>query len=478
VNTYGPGAGDRLIRFIETFGRVTKGKGAGQLLVMRPWQRALLTDLTARPYRRALVGLPRKNGKSALASGIALYGLIADDEPGAEVYSVAADREQARIVFGMARRMVELDPSLSKAIKVYRDFLVHPATDSRYKVVSAEAYTKEGLSPSLVIFDEVHAQPNRELWDVFSLAMGAREHPLMLGITTAGVRYDSTGRDSLCYGLWQYGNRVLSGEVDDPSFFMRWWAAPDGADHTDPAVWRAANPAFGDFLFADDFESAVKSTPENEYRTKRLNQWVSTQAAWLPAGAWEAREVAAPPLPEGADVVLGFDGSFSGDCTALVACTPEGRLQVVELWERPQDAAPGWRVDPSEVETAVLSACQRWRVLEIAADPYRWQRDMAAWADAGLPVVEYPQSNTRMIPATARFYDAVMDGLVEHDGDPRLARHVGNCVTKLTPAGPKVQKDHKDSPRKIDLAVAAIVAYDRATSYRADEQRDPQLIIL
>lgn len=467
-------SGDRVASFIERFCRNVKGKGAGELLVLKPWQRHLLNDLMAKPYRRALIGLPRKNGKSALGAGIALYGLVADGEGGAEVYSVAADREQARIVFGMAKSMVELDPELSRVLKCYRDSIEYKATGSRYKVLSAEAYTKEGLSPSLTVFDEVHAQPNRELWDVFSLAMGARENPLILGITTAGVRYDSTGRDSLCYEMWQYGNKVLSGEVDDPDFFFRWFCAPDGADHTDPAVWRIANPALGDFLYEADLAAAVRPTPENEFRTKRLNQWVTTATAWLPTGSWDCC-AATRTVPEGAPVVLGFDGSFSGDSTALVGCTLDGHLFVVGCWEKPQTAGPEWRVDPGEVEATVRDACDRWEVLEIAADPHLWKRELLEWAESDLPVVEYPQTNNRMIPATAEFYNAVMDRKLTHDSDPRLTRHVGNCITKITPAGPKVSKDHKDSPRKIDLAVAAIMAHDRALEYR--DPPEPQILV-
>ena len=467
--------GERLISFIERFCRVTKGKNAGQLLQMRPWQRHLLRDLCAHPYRRALIGLPRKNGKSATGAGIGLFGLVADGEDGAEVYSVAADREQARIVFGMAKRMVELDPELSKVLTVFRDTIEYRATGSRYKVLSAEAYTKEGLSPSLVIFDEVHAQPNRELWDVFSLAMGAREHPLLLGITTAGVKYDSTGRDSLCYDLWQYGNRVLSGEVEDPDFFMRWFAAPQGADHTDPEVWAVANPALGDFLYEDDLRAAVRVTPENEFRVKRLNQWVATATAWLPTGAWDLC-AATRTVPSGAAIVLGFDGSFSGDSTALVGCTVEDQhLFVVGCWEKPSGRGPEWRVDPAEVEAAVRDACSEYEVLEIAADPHLWKRELLEWAEDDLPVVEYPQSNNRMVPATAQFYNAVMDRKLSHDGDPRLTRHVNNCITKVTPSGPKVAKDHKESPRKIDLAVAAIMAHDRAIEYR--DPPEPQILV-
>jgi phage terminase large subunit-like protein len=458
--------------------RVTKDSvaaGTGEPLVLREWQRKVLGHLYARRpdgrlrHRQALVGVARKNGKSALGAGLGLYGLLCGPT-GGEVYSCAADKEQARIVFGVARRMVELEPDLASACKVYRDVIEFPDTGSIYRVLSAEAFTKEGLGPTKVIFDEVHAQPNRELWDVMALASGARIDPLLLGITTAGVRSDSTGQDSLCYTLYQYGKRVAAGEVDDPSFFMAWWEPVDPeADHREQATWRKANPGFGDLVAAEDFASAVLRTPEPEYRTKRCNQWVSTTEAWLPHGAWD-RCAAERPIPPLAEVVLGFDGSFSNDSTALVAVevgeTPH--VAVVECWERKLTDDPSWRVPIIEVEDAIRDACRRWQVREIVCDPFRWARTYQTLEAEGLPIVEFPQSPQRMVPATQRFYEAVLNKALTHSGDPRLARHVSNCVLRVDSRGSRLSKDSKTSPRKIDLAVAAVMALHRAAEMPAE----------
>jgi phage terminase large subunit-like protein len=461
--------------FAENLLKVTKdsvGGSAGAPMVLRGWQQGMTGRLLARKsngrlrHRQALIGVPRKNGKSALGAGIALYGL-AFGPAGGEVFSCAADKEQARIVFGTARKMIELEPSFSGAFKVYRDAIELPATGSVYRVLSAEAFTKEGLNPHLVLFDEVHAQPNRELWDVMALATGARLEPLMVGITTAGVKSDSSGGDSLCYGMYQYGQRVASGEIDDPSFYFEWWGMPEGSDHRDPDMWRMANPGFGDIVSEDDFHSAVLRTPEAEFRTKRGNQWVSTAQAWLPTGAWDS--VAAPDIeiPAGADVVLGFDGSFNNDSTALVAVwTPEGdrlpHVDVVAAWEKPQGSANGWAVPIIDVEDEIRQACRRWQVREIVCDPYRWARTYQILEDEGLPVVEFPQSPGRMIPATARFYEAVLNNGLTHSGDARLSRHLSNCVIRTDSRGSRLSKDSKGSPRKIDLAVSAVMALERA----------------
>ena len=182
-------------------------------------------------------------------------------------------------------------------------------------------------------------------------------------------------------------------------------------------------------------------------------------------------------MPEdGCTVVLGFDGSFSGDASVVVGVTVEDvpRVFLVRAWERQPTDRDDWRVDIAEVEATILDACQRWRVLEVACDPYRWQRSMEAMAAAGAPVVEYPSTSpSRMVTACAKFYDAVTSGTVRHDHDPLLARHLDNCVVKVDRLGPRIVKEHRGSPRKIDAAVAAVIAFDRATARREMPEHEP-----
>lgn len=464
------GDGELVGDFGEAVCRVTKDSvaaPAGQLLAWRPWQRQILEHLLARradgrlKHRQALIGMPRKNGKSSLGAPVALGSLILGPQ-GGEVYSCAGDREQARVVFGMARRMVELDPELSDLLKVYRDVIEFPKTGSIYRVLSAEAYTKEGLNPHLVLFDEVHVQPNRELWDVMALAMGARLEPLLVGITTPGVQTDSTGGDSLCYSMYQYGCRVAAGEVTDPSFFFAWWEPHAGieADHRDPKVWRESNPGFGDLVAREDFEQAVLRTPEAEFRTKRTGQWVSSTTAWLPAGAWESLKDERP-VPDGERVVLAFDGSFSGDSTGLTVHSVEDRhVDVVECWERP-DGVAEWHADFDEVELKVRQAFERWQVQELIYDPRIWQQLFGRLESEGYPVVAMPQG-VRMIEAAQSFFEAVTGSEITQSGEPRLARHLRNAVVKPSPQGPRVQKETPNSPRKIDLGICAVMGDHRA----------------
>jgi phage terminase large subunit-like protein len=411
--------------------------------------------------------MARKNGKSALAASAGLSALTLGGN-GSEIYSCAADRDQARIVFGTARRMVELDEELSSMFTLYKDVIEYKDKGSVYRVLSAEAYTKEGLNPSpIVIFDEVHAQPNRELWDVMSLAGGARADSLLLGITTAGVKTQSNGQDSLCYSLYQYGQKLVKKELVDPSFFFAWWEPNNPeADHRNKQLWIESNPGFGDIVDAEDFESAVLRTPEAEFRTKRTNTFVSTATAWLPTGSWE-QLIDKERMPEpGEDVILAFDGAFSNDSTALVAWLLGGdkpHLMVVGLWERPDDAEQGWHVPVAEVEQTIIDTARdgRFSVKEIVFDPARWQRTFMILDEEGLPVVQYPNSAERMVPATQKFYEAVVNESFTHDGDERLARHISNCVTKQSSRGVMVAK--ASSKRKVDAAVASIFGYDRAT---------------
>jgi phage terminase large subunit-like protein len=467
------------VDFINTFVTLTKDSVAGntgEAIRLRPWQEKLLEETLVLDQnglfqkRTALWGMARKNGKSALVTGLGLWFLFNGDD-GGEVYSCAAEKEQARITFGDARKIIEREPELASMCNIYRDVIEMPSTGSIWRVLSAEAYSKEGLNPSAVIMDECHALPNRELWDVMQLAQASRRQPIMLATTTCGVKTDTTGQDSTAYQLYKYGQQVASGEIDDPSFYMAWWQAPVDSDHRTEATWIAANPAYGDLNSKSDFESMVKRTPEAEFRTKRCNQWVSGQNAWLPAGVWGTLR-SDYQLSEDAEIILGVDGSFSGDTTAIVGVTiPKTKedkpyVFLVKAWEKQPTDTAEWRVDTIEVEETIKMFCQKYRnVKEIAFDPFRWQRSMAVLQDLDLPIVEFPcTSPRRMIPACQKVFDSVTEATLIHDGNPLLARHLDNCMLKIDSMGARIVKESRNSSRKIDAAVAFVMAYDRATS--------------
>lgn len=453
----------RIDAFAREYLRVPKGKGAGAPFRLRPWQRDLVKQMyppTGSRPRQGLVSMPRGNGKSGLAAALALYGLLADDETGAQVLVVASDERQARIVFNAARRMVQLDSRLSEQVQIYRDQLYVPATDSAMFPLPAEEAALQGYDPSLVIVDELHVVTEK-VWNAVALAAGKREQSLTLAISTPA---DSV--DSIMWRLVEYGRA----NPDDRQFRLVEYAAPDGCAIDDEAAWKAANPALGDFLHVDALETTLKTTREEAFRRYRLGQWVGRADSWIPWGKWETLEHPEPVLPDdGERVTLAFDGSASGDSTALIGCTLEGYVFTIAVWTAPDDD-PRWRVPRHEVTSTIASAFERWDVLELAADPWGWRSELEEWHAAhGGRVAEWNTAYARrMAPATDRFYAAVMEGQLSHDGNPLLAEHIGNAVAKSTAMGDLITKDRRGSTRKIDAAVAAIVAYDRAAWHLAN----------
>ena len=276
--------------------------------------------------------------------------------------------------------------------------------------------------------------------------------------------------------------------ADDPDFYFREFTAPANCDVHDRAAWESANPQLYDTLDADHLAALVKTTRESQFRRYHLNQRVATEGAWLPLGAWDACSVLAGPheatqgsdgaIPEGSDVVLALDGSFSGDATALIACTvsPLPHLDVIALWEPPDDD-PGYRVDVADVEGAIRAACRRLSVRQVCADPYRWTRSLQALESEGLPMVEFPQSPSRMAPATAALYEAVMNLQVTHSGDRDLARHVGNAHVKDDARGVRLTKQTKWSKLRIDLAVCAVMAHSRALFFASQPAKRTRRVV-
>ncbi len=485
------GDGARNIAFMHRHCRITKdsiGGKRGQRLAMRAWQQYQIQRIFARDvesldrkHRVGMMGIPRKNGKSAIVSGLGLAE--ADQGPeGGEVYCCAGSKEQARVVFASAKAMTQMDPELAGRVKPYRDRLWWPETDTQLIVVSSDSKLKEGFDPTFVIFDEVHVQPNDELWDVMEQAMGAREDPMMLGITTAGDPVDSHGNDSLCYRLYGHGKKVAKGEIDDPTFFFSWWEpeAGDRADWTDEEVWYQTNPGLGDIVSLADFRAKMKRGPETVVRTKRLNQWVPGKLAAFPAGVWDDIESEGPKVTPGApmmsfnagskeievpiswlnDALLFLDGSWSGDATGVVACRRDGFMFPIVHHEKTELDGADWRVPVTSVEhdlRRAMSAGARGTLY----DPNRWQRTGVTLTEEGYQMHEWPTNSlARICPAWKDFYAAVIDkDGISHNGSPAMTRHMGNIVLKIDGNGARPVKQHKSSTRHIDLSIAAIGAW-------------------
>ena len=461
----------RLDAFARTFLKVPKGTGALEPMRLRKWQRDIAREMypaTGRRPRQGLVSMPRGNGKSTLAAVFALYGLFADEVESAQVLIVASDERQARIVFNAAKRMIELEPALLEQVQIFQDRIYVPNTASELRPLPAEPAALQGHDPTLMIVDELHVV-NDNVWESVSLAAGKRPESLTLAISTPA---DNT--DSVMWRLVEYGRR----NPQDKLFKLIEYAAPDGCAVDDRAAWKIANPALGDFLHLDALEATLATTREAPFRRYRLGQWVGQAQSWLPWGVWDklADEGRGEPEP-GADVVLAFDGSASGDSTALIGCTLDGYVFTVAIWQS-DEGDERWRVPRGDVSDMVDQAITKWNVKELAADPWGWRSELEDWSSRyGDIVVEWNTAHRgRMAPATDRVYAAIMNGELSHDGDPLLSEHMSNAVAKSTALGDLISKDKRNSNRKIDSAVAAIVAYDRAAWHLANPPKRRRVV--
>ncbi len=451
-------------RFVREFLVVPRGHDAGKPVRLRKFQRDIIRGAFAPGIRTALVSIPRANGKTALAAMLGLAELFVGP-PSAETLVVASDQRQAELTLKLARRMVELNPELEDRVQVFRDRLYAPHNDATLLPLPAEPDALHGHDPSLLVVDELHVV-TREVWEAATTAAGKRPESLTLAISTP-----STSPDTVMWDLVRHGR-----DGDDPAFHFVEYAAPDGCRVDDRHAWRTANPALADarpFLSEQAMEAVMRTTREGAFRQLRLGQWVAQAEGWLPWGAWDAVADPARVVQPGERVVLGFDGSASGDSTVLVGCTVDDpHVFVVDIWA--DDGDPRWRVPRGEVDAAVDMAFDTWDVVELACDPWGWRSEIEAWAQRHGEgrVLEYNTGfAARMGPATDRLFQAVSEGRVSHDGDPRLAGHVANCVAKSTTHGDLVTKDRRNSPRKIDAAVGAIIAFDRAAAAQRSTKR-------
>jgi phage terminase large subunit-like protein len=432
-----------------------------------PWQKTEVEVLSAaRRPRVAYIQVGRKNGKTRLAAMLALAEACRKERR--HIYAVSdSERNLNSTLMRELRDLIGGSEHLRDSVHIYHSHIEVPETGSFIETRPNNFQASQGINPHLVLFDEVHLQATGDIWHGMQMAGAARADALLLGITTPG--YDLTG---LAHDLY-----VAAG-AGDPTLYARIFEADPAADIDDEVAWREANPCIDRPGFLDGLRFDRSRLPEHEFRRYRLGQWTATDQAWLPYGAWAAG--AAPGVgqpPPGTRVWLGFDGSYSGDSTALVGVTDDLHVFVVGCWENPGRA--GWRVPRQQVKDKVAEAFDTWRVVEMLCDPPYWGAEIAEWvAQYRSRVVEFPTfSRARMAPACTTFYSAVLEGALSHDGDPRLARHVANAVVKSSPLGDYITKADKDSPAKIDLAVAAVIAYSAASSARRVRRGGPITVL-
>ena len=495
---YDKAKADRAVAFIENL-RHTKGKWAGKRFWLLPWQEQIVRDVFGivdenghRQFRTAYVEIGKKNGKSELAAAIALYLLFADNEPSAEVYGAAADRQQASIVFDVANQMVQMTPALLKRCKIMAATkrIVNYSNAGFYQVLSAEVGTKHGLNVSGLVLDEVHAQPNRKLYDVLTKGSGdAREQPLYFLITTAG-----TDKESICYELHTKALDILDGRKIDHTFYPVVYGLRDDEDWHDEANWYKANPSLGQTIQIDRVRDAYQEAlqnpaEENVFKQLRLNMWVSSLTRFIPEQVFDqGNEPIDMDALIGRECYGGLDLSSTGDITALVLAfpprnetekyillpffwIPEDTIPIrvrrgnvpYDVWQKQEYlyATPGNVVDYDHIEKTILELSTKYHILEIAVD--RWNATMLVehLQNEGLTPFFFGQGFKDMSPATKEFYKLLMQARIIHGGNPVLRWMAGNVVVE-TDAAENIKVTKAKSPEKIDGIVASIMALDRA----------------
>jgi phage terminase large subunit-like protein len=422
------------------------------------WQAKELRVLAGAVRPRAFFGqVARKNGKSRLAAALVLFE--ACNKQARHIFLIAdSERNLNSVLMRELRDIISQSDYLRDSIHIYKNHIEVPETGSTIETRASNFQATQGINPHLVIFDEVHLQKSDEIITGMQMAGAARADFLLCMVTTPG--YDLTSPAHSLYQAVKAGDPTLYGVVYEPEDL--------DSDITDESLWPQSNPILnetGSELFLDSMRFDLARVPENDFRRFRLGMWTAGSTAWLPHGAWDAcKSLTQSGKPDpGTHVWLGFDGSYSGDSTALVGCTPDGYVWIEQMWENPGNK--GWRVPRHEVEDAVAMAMARYKVIEMLCDPPYWATEIHGWTArfGEKRVIEFPTfSRQRMAPACTSFFSAVLERSVSHDGNPALARHVANAIVKPSPQGDYITKADRMSPAKIDAAVAAIMAYSRA----------------
>jgi phage terminase large subunit-like protein len=501
---YDRSCADYAVSFIESL-RHTKGKWYREPFELIDWQEQIIRDVFGvlkpngyRQFNTAYVEIPKKMGKSELAAAVALLLTCGDGEERAEVYGCAADRNQASIVFNVAADMVRMCPALNKRCKILdsQKRLIYQPTGSIYQVLSADVANKHGFNTHGVVFDELHTQPNRKLYDVMTKGSGdARMQPLYFLITTAG-----DNQNSICWEVHQKAKDILEGRKHDTTFYPVIYGADQSDDWTDPKVWKKANPSLGITVSIDKVKDACESArqnpaEENTFRQLRLNQWVKQAVRWMPMEKWDACAFPVDPKElEGRVCYGGLDLSSTTDITAFVLVFPpeeeNDKYVILPFFWIPEDnvdlrvkrdhvnydlwkqqgfllTTEGNVVHYGFIESFIEELGTRYYIREIAFDRWGAAQMVQNLEGLGFTVVPFGQGFKDMSPPTKELMRLTLAEQIAHGGNPVLRWMMDNIFIRTDPAG-NIKPDKEKSTEKIDGAVATIMALDRAIRCGAD----------
>ncbi len=470
----------------------SKGKWAGQPFELQPWQKAIVGNLIGwqradgtRRYRSAYIEVARKNGKSTLIAGLALWSLLASGENSPEVYCCASSRDQAAIVGDACKAMIRACPALSSVLEIYRNTITCAKNSGKIEILSSESGTKHGRSASTLIFDELFTAPNRDLWDAMQTSVGARQEPLSITITTAGF-----DKHSLCYEQHQYSQKVRAGTVVDRSHLPVLFGAPIDADWKSPSVWRAANPNLGisvDESFLKSQCDLAQNLPGHEvsFRQLFLCQWTETKKRWISLESWAA--CAAPEIDEqyfaGKDIIIACDLSTTTDLTSIAIITvdeeenvaflsyafcPENGIRRRARVDRvPYDtwasqgsliATPGDVVDYEYVAQKIRDISKIARsVKAVGYDPWNATQFAVGLAQEGLPMLEVRQGYRSLSEGSKALEALVLGKKLKHAAHPVADWCMANTMIDTDPAG-NIKPSKSSSTERIDCIAALVTA--------------------
>lgn len=476
----------------------SKGEWAGRPLTLEPWQQFVVASLLGwrrtdgtRRYRTAYLEVARKNGKTTLAAGLGLYLMLADGEPGAEVYSVATKRDQARLSHGEATRMAKSSPAIRRMVNVYRDNIHIVDTASKFEPLGADADTMDGLNVHAALVDEVHAHKTRQVWDVIETATGARRQPLMLAITTSGYN-----RQSLCWQLHEYSQQVLDGVIEDDSWFGAIYTLDEDDDWEDESLWPKANPNLGVSKKWDDMRRKAARAREmpaalNAFLRLELDIWTQAETKWIPWQHWQAcGDAVDAEGMRGRTCYGGLDLSSNIDVSAFVLVfPPQGngdKYQVLSRFWIPEEAmversrrdrvpyddwvrqglitaTPGNVIDYAWILDQIDQDAQAYDIREVAFDRWGATKIATELMERGGEdwLVQFGQGYVSMSPAMRELERLILEHKLAHGNNPVLTWMANNLVVRTDPAG-NIKPDKEKSIEKIDGMVALVMALDRA----------------
>ena len=491
----------RILDFYDIFIKHVKGELAGQTVEIEPWQAFILINLfgwyqvkdNLRRFRTAYIEVARKNAKSTLSSGIALFLTGFDSEPGAEVYSAATKKDQAKIVFNDASEMINKSPELRRSFGVHRNNIHNKSSYSKFEPLSADANSLDGLNISGAVVDELHAHKTREVWDVLETATGARRQPMIVAITTAG-----SNQQGICYEQRDYVTKILGNLAFDESYFGVIYTLDDEDDWLDESKWIKANPNIGVSVKWDDIrrlalKAKEQTTAKNNFLTKRLNRWVTTASVWLNMEFWErAPRIANDESLQLMPCWIGIDLANKLDIAAVVCVFKDGKDYHVksrfyipednisaksktigvmyELWAESGflTTTPGNIIDHEIIEEDIRELLSEYNVQEVAFDPWGSVQMANHLSGDGAPMIEVPQTVKNMSEAMKELEALVMAGKIHHGDNPVLNWMASN-VTCEPDRNENVFPRKERADNKIDGIVALITALSRIIRVEADD---------